>query len=393
MKKLLAFALAAMMLFGLAASSLAEGETVTLKVWGSQEDQELLGVLVENFKAANPDTTWDISLGVVGEPDAKARYLEDPAAAADVFAFSNDQLLDLVNADALYEVTRNPDAIVAANSAGSIESATLDGVLYGYPMTADNGYFLYYDKSVLSEEDVQTLDSILAKANEAGKKVFMDVSNGWYIASFFLGAGCTLGLDENGKQTCDFNNEAGVAAGEAIRAFTADPAFLTGDDSVLTGGMGDTICAGVSGTWNAAAIQEKLGENYAACKLPTFTLNGEQVQMSSFIGTKLIGVNTQTAHPVEAMMLAEFLTNEEAQQLRFEMREIGPSNSNVAASEEVQANIALAALAEQSQYGVSQKYVLGNFWTPSEAFGLAMENQSTDDMQSLLDSMVAQIIG
>ena len=393
MKKLLAFALAAMMLFGLAASSLAEGETVTLKVWGSQEDQELLGVLVENFKAANPDTTWDISLGVVGEPDAKARYLEDPAAAADVFAFSNDQLLDLVNADALYEVTRNLDAIVAANSAGSIESATLDGVLYGYPMTADNGYFLYYDKSVLSEEDVQTLDGILAKANEAGKKVFMDVSNGWYIASFFLGAGCTLGLDENGKQTCDFNNEAGVAAGEAIRAFTADPAFLTGDDSVLTGGMGDTICAGVSGTWNAAAIQEKLGENYAACKLPTFTLNGEQVQMSSFIGTKLIGVNTQTAHPVEAMMLAEFLTNEEAQQLRFEMREIGPSNSNVAASEEVQANIALAALAEQSQYGVSQKYVLGNFWTPSEAFGLAMENQSTDDMQSLLDSMVAQIIG
>ena len=393
MKKLLAFALAAMMLFGLAASGLAEGETVTLKVWGSQEDQELLGVLVENFKAANPDTTWDISLGVVGEPDAKARYLEDPAAAADVFAFSNDQLLDLVNADALYEVTRNLDAIVAANSAGSIESATLDGVLYGYPMTADNGYFLYYDKSVLSEEDVQTLDGILAKANEAGKKVFMDVSNGWYIASFFLGAGCTLGLDENGKQTCDFNNEAGVAAGEAIRAFTADPAFLTGDDSVLTGGMGDTICAGVSGTWNAAAIQEKLGENYAACKLPTFTLNGEQVQMSSFIGTKLIGVNTQTAHPVEAMMLAEFLTNEEAQQLRFEMREIGPSNNNVAASEEVQANIALAALAEQSQYGVSQKYVLGNFWTPSEAFGLAMENQSTDDMQSLLDSMVAQIIG
>ena len=393
MKKLLAFALAAMMLFGLATSSLAEGETVTLKVWGSQEDQELLGVLVENFKAANPDTTWDISLGVVGEPDAKARYLEDPAAAADVFAFSNDQLLDLVNADALYEVTRNLDAIVAANSAGSIESATLDGVLYGYPMTADNGYFLYYDKSVLSEEDVQTLDGILAKANEAGKKVFMDVSNGWYIASFFLGAGCTLGLDENGKQTCDFNNEAGVAAGEAIRAFTADPAFLTGDDSVLTGGMGDTICAGVSGTWNAAAIQEKLGENYAACKLPTFTLNGEQVQMSSFIGTKLIGVNTQTAHPVEAMMLAEFLTNEEAQQLRFEMREIGPSNSNVAASEEVQANIALAALAEQSQYGVSQKYVLGNFWTPSEAFGLAMENQSTDDMQSLLDSMVAQITG
>ena len=374
MKKCLCLLLSLTMLCLCAGAALAE--TVALKVWGSQEDQELLAELCEAFAAEHPETTYEFTYGVVGEADAKARYLEDPAAAADVFSYPDDQIIDLVNADALYEVTRNHDAIVAANSAGSINAASVGGVLYGYPMTADNGYFLYYDKSVLSEEDVQTLDSILAKANEAGKKVFMDVSNGWYIASFFLGAGCTLGLDENGKQTCDFNNEAGVAAGEAIRAFTADPAFLTGDDSVLTGGMGDTICAGVSGTWNAAAIQEKLGENYAACKLPTFTLNGEQVQMSSFIGTKLIGVNTQTAHPVEAMMLAEFLTNEEAQQLRFEMREIGPSNSNVAASEEVQANIALAALAEQSQYGVSQKYVLGNFWTPSEAFGLAMENLS-----------------
>ena len=204
MKKLLSLVLTIAMLLCVAAPAMAD--TVTLKVWGSQEDQALLGELIEAFKAENKDIAWEITLGVVGEPDAKTRYLEDPAAAADVFAFANDQLIDLVNADALYEVTRNKDAIVAANTAGSLESATLDGVLYGYPMTADNGYFLYYDKSVFTEEDVQTLDGILAKANEAGKKVLMDVSNGWYIASFFLGAGCTLSLDENGNQTCDFNN-------------------------------------------------------------------------------------------------------------------------------------------------------------------------------------------
>jgi len=389
MKKLLSVFLMMAMLVGLCAGALAE--TATLKVWGSQEDQALLAELVEGFKAENPDKAFDITLGVVGEPDAKARYLEDPAAAADVFAFANDQLMDLVAADALYEVTRNLDAVIAANSAGSIESATIDGVLYAYPMSADNGYFLYYDKSVLSEEDVLSLDGMLKKAGEAGKKVFMDVSNGWYIASFFLGAGCTLGLDENGKQTCDFNNEKGLAAGEAIRAFTADPAFLTGEDSVLQGGMGDTICAGVSGTWNAEAMKEKLGDNYAATKLPTFTMNGEQVQMASFIGTKLVGVNTQTAFPVEAMMLAEYLTNEASQLKRFQVRGIGPSNINVAASEDVKANVALAALAEQSQFGVSQKQVLGGYWTPAEAFGLEMENKSTADMQGLLDALVAQV--
>ncbi len=389
MKKLLSLVLAVAMLICMSAPAMAD--TVTLKVWGAQEDQALLGELIDAFKAENADVTWDITLGVVGEPDAKTRYLEDPAAAADVFAFANDQLIDLVNADALYEVTRNKDAIVAANTAGSIESATLDDVLYGYPMTADNGYFLYYDKSVFTEEDVQTLDGILAKANAAGKKVLMDVSNGWYIASFFLGAGCTLSMDAEGNQVCDFNNETGVAAGEAIRAFCADPAFMTGDDSVIQGGMGETICAAVSGTWNAEAIQNKLGDNYAACKLPTFTCAGEQVQMGSFIGTKLVGVNTQTEYPVEAMMLAEYITSEAAQAKRFEMRAMGPSNINAAASEAVQANVALAALSAQSAFGTSQKLVLGSYWSPAEAFGLEMENKSTADMQTLLDAMVAQI--
>jgi arabinogalactan oligomer/maltooligosaccharide transport system substrate-binding protein len=373
-----------------AVSALAD--KVTLKVWGSNDDQKVLGELIEEFKAANPDTEWDISLGVVGEPDARARYQEDPAAAADVFAFANDQLIDLVNSGALRRITLNLDQIAAANTAGSIESATLDGTLYGYPKSADNGYFMYYDKSVFTEEDVKTLDGMLKKANEAGKKVFMDLSNGWYIASFFLGAGGQLTVDENGKQVCDFNNANGLAAAEAIKAFAADPAFLTGDDSVLVGMFGTTIAAGVSGTWNATVIAEKLGENYAACALPTFTCGGEQVPMASFIGTKVVGVNSQTAAPLQAFQLAEFITNEAAQVKFFEQRELGPTNIAAASNPAVLENIALAALSAQGVNGVSQKLVLGGYWTPAEAFGLAMENKSTEDLQSLLDKMVAQIV-
>lgn len=368
-------------------------ETVALRVWGAQEDQALLSELIGEFERMYPDVDWNITLGVVGEPDAKKRYLEDPAAAADVFAFASDQLLDLVNADALYEITRNREAVIEANMPGAVEAATLNGALYGYPMTADNGYFLYYDRSVLTEEDVKTLDGILAKANETGKKVYMDISNGWYCAAFFLGAGCTLGIDGEGKPTCDFNSPAGVAAGEAVRAFCADPAFITGDDSILQGGMGTTICAGVSGTWNAEIMQQKLGENYGAVKLPTFTMDGAQVQMGSLIGSKLVGVNTQTAHPVEAMMLAEYITGERAQLMRFEQRAMGPSNRAAAASEAVQSNEALSALAAQSAFGTSQKLVPESFWTPVEAFGLEMERGSQADMQQLLDSMVAQITG
>ena len=363
---------------------------VTLKVWGAQEDQAFLAERVEAFKATQPDVEWDITLGVVGEPDALDMVTQDLDTAADVFAFANDQLFDFIGAGALYEITRNKETIVSENVAGSVDAASDGDKLYAYPMTADNGYFMYYDSSVFTEDDVKSLDKMLEVANAKGKKVFMDVSNGWYIASFFLGAGGKLDI-ENDKQVTDFNNDTGVAVGEAIRKFTADPAFLTGDDSILQAGIGDTIAAGVSGTWTAESTQESLGDNYAATKLPEFTVDGKATQMASFGGYKLMGVKTSTKFPVQAMDLAEFLTNEDSQVKRFEARGFGPSNVKAGSSDAVLANKALAALAEQAEFAQSQKNVLGSYWSPAEAFGTAMENKATDDMKGLLDQMVSQI--
>lgn len=397
MKKLLLSMLMILMTLSLVACTAEEPapevKDVTLKVWGSQEDQEMLTGMIEEFKAANPGTNWTIELGVVGEPDARTKYLEDPEAAADVFAFANDQVMDLVNAGALYEVTINKDAIVAANIQSAVDSATVDGKLYGYPMTADNGYFMYYDKSVFTEEDVKSLDKMLEVANAAGKKVFMDVSNGYYIASFFIGAGNKFEMVD-GKQVLDFNNETGVKVGEAIKAFTAHPAFLTGDDNVLKAGLGSTIAAGVSGTWNAGDISTILGANYGATKLPEFTLGGVPTQMGSFAGFKLMGVNSLTEFPEEAMALAEFLTNEANQVKRFETRKLGPANKNAAQNEAVLADVALSALAQQAPYAMSQNNVAGTYWGPAEAFGLALENKDyTMSIQEMLDALVAQAAG
>ena len=54
---------------------------VNLKVWGSQEDQFMLGEMVDSFKKAYPEKTYKITFGVVGEPDCYARVNEDAAAA------------------------------------------------------------------------------------------------------------------------------------------------------------------------------------------------------------------------------------------------------------------------------------------------------------------------
>ena len=363
---------------------------VTLKVWGPQEDQDLLKTLISDFEKTQPDIEWDITLGVVSEADARDLVTQDLATAADVFAFPSDQLLELAGSESLYEITRNKDDIIKNNVAGSVDAASVGESLYAYPMTADNGYFMYYDSSVFSEDDVKSLDKMLEVANAANKKVYMDVANGWYIASFFLGGGGKLDIVDN-KQVTDFNNETGIAVGEAIRKFTADPAYINGDDTVLTGEFGNTIAAGVSGTWNADTIKGILGDNYAAAKLPEFTVDGKATQMASFGGYKMMGVKSSTAFPLQAMDLAEFLTNEQSQVQRFEARGAGPSNIKAGESDLVLENKALAALAAQSKFAHSEKNVTSSFWGPAEAFGTEMVNKSTADMKTLLDQMVDQI--
>ena len=77
--------------------------------------------------------------------------------------------------------------------------------------------------------------------------------------------------------------------------------------------------------WNAAEVKKAWGDNYAATKLPTFTCAGEQVQMASYAGYKLVGVNAYSQNTEAAMQLARYITNYDNQVKRFQERGLGPS--------------------------------------------------------------------
>ena len=399
MKKFLAMVLALAMMLTMVASC-AMAEEVSLRVWvGDNNDIEWINTVIANFQAANPDKTYKIEVGVQTEGDCSKVVLTDPTAAADVFTFADDQFNSLYNAGALQQVVIDPEAVIAANTPGSVTAATgADGNLYAYPATADNGYFMFYNKEYFTEEDVQTLDGMMAKAAEAGKKVGFPMSNAWYFYSFFKGAGLDMTVSEDGvTNTCNWNATdtpiTGVQVVEALLAITSNPGFMEADSDPFVAGVKDgTIIAGVSGTWNANTAAEVWGDNYAATKLPTFTVNGEQVQMSSFAGFKLVGVNSYSENVGDAMDFAAFMTNEESQTLRFEMRSQGPSNINAAASDAVQANPAIAALAAQSAYADVQR-VGQAYWDAAAALGKIIVNGNPDniELQTLLDNCVAGI--
>lgn len=379
-----------------AAESAATGavEDVTLTMWGAEEDQDLLRQISDKFIEENKDkVNLTINIGVQSESECKDTVLNDPEAAADVYAFADDQLNQLVAAGALQEIPAemNLEDVKTRNSPASVDAATIDGKLYAYPLTADNGYFMFYDSSFYTEEDVKSLDTMLEKAAAAGKKVSMDLANGWYLYSFYAGAGLELGLNEDGVTNfCNWNEAPGADVTQAIIDIAKNPGFVSLKDESFTGELkAGNLVAGVNGTWRANDAAEVWGDNYAACKLPTYTLNGEQVQMASFSGFKLIGVNRHSKNVGWAMMLADYVTNEENETLRFEMRSQGPSNLKAL---ENAASPALTAVVAQSEFASLQR-VGNNFWTPAESLGsiLAKGNAEGKDTQALVDEAVAGI--
>lgn len=375
------------------AAAAAFAQDVTLTMWGAEEDQDLLREISDKFieKYGNYGGKITINLGTQSESTAKDTVLTDPTAAADVYAFADDQLNELVKAGALQEVQLNADDIKSRNTPASVDAATVDGKIYAYPLTADNGYFMFYDKSFFTEDDVKSLDTMMEKAAAAGKKVSMDVANGWYLYSFYAGAGLNLSLADDGVNTvCNWNEAPGADVTQAVIDICKNPGFIALKDEEFTGKLKDgTLVAGVNGTWRANDAAEVWGDNYAACKLPTYTLNGEQVQMASFSGYKLIGVNPHSANVGAAMLLADFVTNEENEGLRFQERAQGPSNINALAAA---SSPALTAVVAQSEYANLQR-VGGNFWASAETLGSICVNGNPDgkDTQTLVDDAVAGI--
>ena len=349
-----------------------------LKIWVAENVVDFTKEQIEAFKAANPEyTNMNVVVEPVGEGDAANNMITDVEAGADIFGFAQDQLARLVAAGAVEEVEPgNAEVVAAENDAGSVGAVTLGGVMYAYPMTSDNGYFLYYDKSVV--KDPSTLEGILADCEAAGKNFYMEINSGWYQTAFFFGAGCTLtyDTDSNGALVgcnTDYASENGVKALKAMIETAKSPAFVNGSSVSNATNLG----AIVDGTWDAVSAQEAFGENYAAAKLPT--VGG--FQMGGFGGFKMLGVKPQTDEDKLAACdaLAAFLTSGEVQLARYNAVQWGPSNLAAQQDAAVQSNPALAALADQLQYCIAQGQYPGEYWTLATALGDDIIADKLDD--------------
>ena len=409
MKKILALLLASLMIVSMAAcggngagkTTTTKGpsgpEAITLSVWtpeGDQGEGSWLEDRLAAFEAAHPEykITWEI--GICGEGDAGNTVKADPEAAADVFMYANDQLGTLYEAGALAKLGGSYlDQVKNDNSATFVNTVTyIDGGVYGFPMT-NNTWFMYYNKSVYTAEDIKSLDAMLAKG-----VVAMQMGTAWYTAGFFMANGCTL-FGETGTDASAgiaFGGQAGYDVAEAMVKLASNPNFKDDANGAGIAGMLEgTVAAMFSGSWDYAALSG-LGENLGCAELPFMTVGGKQVQLTAFAGSKAIGVNPHADNQKAAMQLAAFLASEESQLKRFEMRAITPAHKNLANNATVTASeVAVAEMAVMNNCSAAQPVIaeMAAFWAPMGTFGGAVMNGDVtlDNYKDQVDLLYGQL--
>ena len=400
MKKLLAIVLAAVMALSMMSFASAEGLAgeYDITVWVAENIVDLTKQQIADFNDTNE---YGIKINATVEPVSEAvaadNMVTDVEAGGDLFCFPQDQFARLAQAGALDKLgARASEMVRANNDAGTVMAATSGDQLYAYPLTSDNGYFMYYDKSVIPEEDVDSLEKLIADCEAAQKYFAFEMqTSAWYLASFFFATGCVSEWTMEGPEVISvhdtFNSPEGLIAVKGMKKLVDSPFHLS-SSSGSEFNSGAAIV--VSGTWDYENVLGILGDNMGVTDLPSFEVDGKEYHLGSFNGCKLMGVKPQVDAVRGAVLhqLAQYLTGEKAQMERFKAKAWGPSNLADQASEAVQANPGLAALLLQAPSSVPQGQIHGSWWDIAKVIGDDVKNAEDEaGLQAALDNYQTKI--
>lgn len=376
---------------------------ITLKVWcpSNQIDTGIMSQQQEAFQAEHPEwkITWDVT--AVGEDKCQDEVLKDVEAAADVFFFANDQLPVLVNAGAIAQLGGPTAEMVNSTMAQAvIDTAMSDGKLYAIPFT-HNTFFMYYDKTLLSEDDIKSVEGIMAaQTPDNAYNFYFESAGGWKLGAWYYGAGLSVfGPDGSDLSAgCDWNNATGLAVTNYLIDLIGNPKCAYDGEIAVSELIGDhRLGAWFDGAWNYGTYHDVLGDDLGLAVIPTFNPDGTDHQLLGFYGSKCIGVNAKSKNMAAAVAFAAFLGNEENQVLRYEKSAQIPTNMNAAESEAVKADALATVLVEESNNCSVMQPVndvfSARYWTYAGAIPTEIRSGEINkgNAQAKLDAFVASM--
>ena len=376
--------------------------TYQIKVWVDEKIVELTRTQISEFNENNgKGITIEATIQATGEGDAATNMITDVENGADLFNFAQDQLGRLVEANGVSKLGQAASKFVQDNNdADSVKAVTLSNQVYAYPVTSDNGYFMYYDKRVITDEThLNSLEALIADCENAQKAFAFKVeTSGWYSAAFFFGAGCesSFNIDSNGvvqSLTDTYNSANGLKAMKGMQKLLTSPYYVSDDaSSCLTAATPAAVF--VSGTWAATDVKAALGDNMGVAKLPSYTVGEETIQLGSFKGFKMMGVKPQEDAKKAAVLnlLAQYLTGEKCQMDRYNQNGWGPSNKNAQNNDAIKNDPVLSALAAQNVFATPQGQYPGQWWDITQTLAASCKSAKSDaELTAALEAYYAAI--
>lgn len=391
---------------GGASNSATPTQKEKLVIGGPSLQKDWIKSEVETFLTQNNlSDKYTVENYTLGESDVNnADKISDWTVGPDLFAYASDQTLGLVQKGILGEVPSTFATAMRTNMADeAIAAAKVGTKMYGYPYAGDNGYFLYYNKSVFKDQEAKldTIDGIVEVCKANKLKFSYKIAEPFFSVGLLFTFGArynvTLSTDETSiaNITADFNGEKGLKAAKAMRSIVQNPTIDTTKEGQKAPTKANGLAACVDGSWNAGTYSEAMGNDYGCVKLPTVTVDGETKNLSAFLGYKLYGVNKQKSQSSEKLAvlhkLANYLVSSSVQEKRFDDLTIAPTDKTVKAMAKVQNTPHVKALADQAQFAVAQTIVPNGAWTEATnpytpILAKGSETITDAELQSYMDS-------
>lgn len=352
-----------------------ESETYHFTIWGnegdfSKEKENWLKTRCDMFVAKYPNDEVIFDFASYSTEEAVKKMAEDRENAPDIFIFDSSQINELVENRLLTRLWGKTEEYVLSSNTTSIANlATYQGKVYGIPVSA-NPYVLYYDKRVLTEEDVKQLDTILAKGvlsysfdDERYLKAFYEAQDvveipeeesteeeDSKVREDSEAADSADAKDEKEEQTAEAtegskeeqtaenaedSQEEQVSEPLAVEIvdtwleeFKAQPNVVNDTDGTvgIAGFQSGTVQAAVYDTQAYQQIKDILGDNLGVAALPVFVIDGVEKQMKCVTDTKNIGVNPDCENFEMTIALATYLGSADSQQMHYDMSGVIPVN-------------------------------------------------------------------
>ncbi|MBW7474146.1 maltose ABC transporter substrate-binding protein [Paenibacillus oenotherae] len=317
-----------------------EPEAKQLTVWSSGTEKALIE---ETGKAFKEKYGIDVKFEDVGPDKSVEKMITDGPAGvgADVFFGVHDRLGSGIKAGIILPNDYHEEETKANNNPIAVDALTMDGILFGYPMSVET-IGVYYNKDLVPNGTApKTWDEVIAFAKgyndtKAQKYAYMwEMGNLYWTWNFFTGYDAYI-FGDNGNDVADIglNTEGAVEAAKFYQSLKEILPLATADvqadikTSLFTSGK---LAMNVSGPWQANEFKKAV-KNVGLMEFPTLP-NGKA--MKPFSGVKGFFVNANTKYPNASKLFAQMITSEEFQLKNFELFGNLPANTNAAANEKI----------------------------------------------------------